>query len=242
MNPQQPPYQPHPPQRPGGQQPPGAQHSGGYQYPSGGYPQPTGQQPWPPTPPVPAPKKHRKWPWVVSGLVVFIVLIMMVGAAGSRTAPTASTPSSGTNAVPASTPGSVTSAQPATAPVPVPATPPKAITARDWAKIAKDPNSHVGEAIIIYGEVTQFDSATGTGEFRANVDGVKHPVSYGFADYPTNTVLSGDASTLGDLVQGDLFQANAVVSGSVTYQNTMGGSLSAPQLTVLKVTVIGSTK
>jgi hypothetical protein len=52
---------------------------------------------------------------------------------------------------------------------PQPAKTPKAITARDWAKIAKDPGSHVGEAIIVYGEVTQFDAATGTQVFRANV-------------------------------------------------------------------------
>jgi hypothetical protein len=39
-----------------------------------------------------------------------------------------------------------------------------------------------------------------------------------------------------------LFQADAVVAGSVTYQNTMGGSLTAPKLTVSKVKVLGSTK
>jgi hypothetical protein len=242
MNPQQPPYQPYPPQQ-GWQPGPGAQPSGGYPFPqpTGGYQQPTGQ-PWPPMPPAPAPKKHRKWPWIVTGLVVFLLLIMIIGAGGSKTANPTSTAST-------SAPGSATSAQPAAvaaapvpAPAPQPAAPPKAITARDWAKIAKDPDSHVGEAIIVYGEVTQFDSATGTGVFRANVDGVKHQVSYGFADYPTNTVLSGDGSALGDLVQGDLFKAEAVVAGSLSYETTMGGNLSAPKLTVSKVTVIGSTK
>ena len=228
MPPQQP-YQQYPPQQPGWQQSARGQNSGGYPYPSGGYPQPTGQ-PWPPMPSAPTSKKHRKWPWVVTALAVFLALIMMAGTAGSRTAPTASIPSSGTGV------------QPAAAPASAPATPPKAITAHDWAKIAKDPESHVGEAIIVYGEVTQFDSATGTGQFRANVDGVERKVNYGFADYPTNTVLSGDASALGDVVQGDLFKADAVVAGSFSYQNTMGGSMSAPQLTVLKVAVIGSTK
>lgn len=241
MNPQQPPYQPYPP--PQGWQPgPGAQPSGGYPYPqqSGGYPRPTGQHPWPPMPHTSASKKHRKWPWIVSGLVVFLLLAMIIGAGGSKTnptsAPSTSIPGSGTSAQPAADPA------PAPAPAPKAAAPPKAITARDWAKIAKDPGSHVGEAIVVYGEVTQFDSATGTSQFRANVDGVKHQVSYGFADYPTNTVLSGDASALGDLVQGDLFKAEAIVAGSLSYETTMGGNLSAPQLTVSKVTIIGSTK
>jgi hypothetical protein len=71
---------------------------------------------------------------------------------------------------------------------------------------------------------------------------VKHRVSYGFADYPTNTVLSGNGVDLGDLVQGDLFQADAVVTGSISYETTMGGTLTAPQLSVSKITVIGSTK
>jgi hypothetical protein len=52
------------------------------------------------------------------------------------------------------------------------------------------------------------------------VDGVKHQVSYGYADYPTNTMLT-DGADLSDLVEGDLFQAEAVVAGSVSYQNTM---------------------
>jgi hypothetical protein len=78
--------------------------------------------------------------------------------------------------------------------------------------------------------------------FRANVDGVRHRVSFGFADYPTNTVLSGNSVDLGDLVQGDLFQADAVVTGSISYETTMGGTLTAPQLSVSKITVIGSTK
>jgi len=90
--------------------------------------------------------------------------------------------------------------------------------------------------------VTQFDTATGTNTFRANVDGVKHPVSYGFANYPTNTVLTGDSANLGDLVEGDIFQAEVVVAGAISYETAMGGNLSAPRLSVLKITVIGSTK
>lgn len=136
---------------------------------------------------------------------------MIVGAAGSRPSQTTSASSgSGSNA----------SAQPGAASAPQPAGPPRAITARGWAKIAKDPDSHVGEAQIVYGKVTQFDAATGTNAFRANVDGVKHQVSYGYADYPTNTMLT-DGADLSDLVEGDLFQAEAVVAGSVSYQNTM---------------------
>ena len=91
--------------------------------------------------------------------------------------------------------------------------------------IAKDPDSHVGESIIVYGEVTQFDSVTGTDTFRANVDGAVHQVTYGFSGYETNTVLTGGGADLSNLVEGDLFEADVVVAGLMSYDNTMGGSL-----------------
>lgn len=61
--------------------------------------------------------------------------------------------------------------------------------------------------------MTQFDSGTGTSAFRANVDGIKHTPRYHFVDYPTNTMLSGDAAALSNVVQGDLFTAEVTVAG-----------------------------
>lgn len=124
-----------------------------------------------------------------------------------------------------------------------PPAPPRAITAREWALIARSPDAHVGEAIVVYGQVTQFDAATGSTGFRANVDGVKHAVKYGYADYDTNTVLSAPTSSLlGDLVNKDLFRAEVVVAGSYSYETTMGGTLTVPKLTVTKITVTGQAK
>lgn len=94
----------------------------------------------------------------------------------------------------------------------------------------------------MYGKVTQFDSATGTSVFRANVDGIEHPLSYGYADYETNTVLAAAGADVDDLVEGDLFRAEAVVTGSVSYETTIGAALTAPQLGVLAITVTGTSK
>jgi hypothetical protein len=148
---QQEPYPPYP-QNGSWQTPPGSP-------PTNGYPQPTRQQPWPPLPPAATKKRRKAWPWIVGGLVA-LLLIMIVGTAGSK-GTSASTASTST---PSANSGSRLSPEPAAAApaAPQPAKTPKAITARDWAKIAKDPGSHVGEAIIVYGEVTQFDAATGT--------------------------------------------------------------------------------
>ncbi|GAA1834268.1 hypothetical protein GCM10009836_10580 [Pseudonocardia ailaonensis] len=91
---------------------------------------------------------------------------------------------------------SPTTAVPATtAPPAIPATgPAKAITAREWQLIAKNPDQHKGERAIVYGWVRQFDSATGSDQFRASVDGVNHPGSSGKYDYETNTLLAGTSA------------------------------------------------
>lgn len=101
---------------------------------------------------------------------------------------------------------------------------------------------HVGEAMIVYGQVTQFDSVTGTSGFRANIDGVRHQVSYGYADYETNTILQGDPAALGDLVEGDLFRAEVVVGGTYTYETSLGGQMTVPTLAVSKIQVTGTAK
>ncbi|WP_344112818.1 hypothetical protein [Kribbella alba] len=116
----------------------------------------------------------------------------------------------------------------------------KKITSRQWKLIAKSPDAHIGEAIIIYGRVAQFDAATGTDSFRADVDGVRHRPSYGYVDYPTNTVLAGDVLELADLVEDDLFTAKVTVSGSLSYDTQIGGETTVPSLRVTSITVTGS--
>ncbi|MGC4942001.1 hypothetical protein [Kribbella sp. DT2] len=116
----------------------------------------------------------------------------------------------------------------------------KKISARQWKLIAKSPDSHVGEHLILYGTVTQFDSATGTDTFRANVDGIKHRPSYGFVDYPSNVILTGTEAALSNLVEDDLFTARVTVTGSLTYDTQIGGQTTVPQLRIASLSVTGS--
>ncbi|MFD5703495.1 hypothetical protein [Streptomyces lasiicapitis] len=108
------------------------------------------------------------------------------------------------------------------------------LTAREWALIAKDPDAHTGERYVVYGVVTQSDSATGTEILRANVDGIRHVDAY---EYPTNTVLTGDASAFAKIVEDDSFTAKVEVSGSLTYETQIGGETTAPELQVDSITV-----
>lgn len=163
---------------------------------------------------------------LILGLAAIVLsTVVSIGLGGAAPAP-GPVPSTATVEPAPVTPAAV----PAPAPPPAPA---KAITAREWLKLAKDPGAHVGESIIVYGHVTQFDSATGTDSFRASVDGVRHQQSY---EYQTNTFLTGDATVLADVVADDMFKAEVVVGNPYTYTTTMGGQTTVPTLMVTKIT------
>ncbi len=119
---------------------------------------------------------------------------------------------------------------------PPPPVPHRAISARDWQIIAKDPDAHQGERVIIHGTVTQFDAATGTSTFRASVDGVQHRQTY---EYPTNTVVRGSPGQLQDIVVDDTFTAEVTVTGSLTYDTSIGGRTTVPTLSVDTITRTG---
>jgi hypothetical protein len=59
---------------------------------------------------------------------------------------------------------------------------------------------------IIYGQVTQFDLATGDDNFLADT-AHRNTMSYGFFD-GENTLLTGNAKHLDDLVEDDVFRAS----------------------------------
>jgi hypothetical protein len=139
--------------------------------------------------------------------VVGLLLGVGIGASGTSGTPAAGPTVTVTRTANATTAASA-KASTSTAPVkPVSkaaATKYATLTSRRWKLLAKDPDAHTGERYIVYGSVTQFDSATGTEGFRADVDGVRRAESY---EYDTNTILSGDAAVLASVVEKDTFEA-----------------------------------
>lgn len=154
----------------------------------------------------------------------------------SDTDSASSTSSAGSYTPPSGSTGAA-STPTATAPVVVaPPAPARAITAREWQMIAKNPDGFKGNRVVVYGKVTQFDAATGTTQFRASVDGVEQTKRRnGFVNYPTNTILAGQATDLSNLVVDDLFRAEVTVAGSYTYNTTLGGSMTVPVLVVTAI-------
>lgn len=112
----------------------------------------------------------------------------------------------------------------------------KKITSRELAQIVKKPAAHVDENVIIYARITQFDAATGTCSFRADVAHA-HVGKY---DYDHNSMFHAgdgllDCPILDDVVAEDIVQVTATVSGALTYDTQIGGSTTVPEFQVVKI-------
>lgn len=113
------------------------------------------------------------------------------------------------------------------------------LSSRDFAKVMKNPDAYVGKKYVIYAHVTQFDAATGTDTFRADVDDTRHSESY---EYDTNSIV--DAALPGqfdDIVEDDLVTLYVQVTGSFEYETTLGGNMTVPRFTANMFTRTGST-
>jgi hypothetical protein len=107
------------------------------------------------------------------------------------------------------------------------------VSERDLALVFKDPDSHTGELFQVWGQVTQFDAATGADAFLASA-AHRNTMSYGFFD-GENALFQGSEEDLGDLVEDDVFTATVEVTGSLSYDTQIGGSTTVPQFKVLKI-------
>jgi hypothetical protein len=156
------------------------------------------------------PGRRTTWPWVVGAGVLLLAVVI---ATGVRISPPSTSAS-------------------------VPPPPHRAVDAREWQTIAKDPDAYAGERIVVHGHVTQIDPAAGESTVRANVDGVAHGgEERAYLKYKTNTMLSGDAKALDGVVSGDLFTAEVTVRGSMSYDTQVGGNATVPVLAIDSIRV-----
>jgi hypothetical protein len=118
-----------------------------------------------------------------------------------------------------------------------------AIGKRDLAKVFRDPDSYVGKKYVVYAEVTQFDSGTGTDQFRADVAHADlRSENSGYWLDGENAMVSVGAADISDIVQDDIVKMYVEVAGSLTYDTTIGGSTTVPQFTVNIIKRIGTSE
>lgn len=221
--------------------------------------------PHPPLPPFPGAPSGPKLPTAtgkrvrmltskpfigVAALVAGMVLGGVATSGGNRTQPVAMPTSTVTVTAPSlgETPtptGSVTTTEEPTDSLSPASTPVKkdykSLSSRTFKLLVKDPDSYIGKTYLIYGEITQFDAATGTDTFRADTGPKKLRISYGYVDYPQNSFLTGTESQLKKVVEGDCFKAKVTVFGSYSYDTQAGGNTTVPLFQVDSVSVYGST-
>ncbi|MEV7012205.1 DUF4190 domain-containing protein [Streptosporangium sp. NPDC051022] len=118
----------------------------------------------------------------------------------------------------------------------------KQLSGRGFDKLVKDPDAYTGERFILYGEVFQFDAATGNDAFLANIGPTKLQPSSGYVSFDQNAAFTGPKSRLSDVVKGDLFQVYVTVLGSFSYDTQMGGNTTVPSFRIDRIKVYGSTK
>jgi hypothetical protein len=110
------------------------------------------------------------------------------------------------------------------------------LDAREFAKVARDPDGHIGRQLLVFGEVVQFDSFTGTDAFRASVDGDRQTGD--FVIYEHNAFLMGTTEMLEDVVTDDRIRVYGTVMGALEYDTQIGGTTNAVMFTIDRIKVI----
>ncbi|GAA1877615.1 hypothetical protein GCM10009715_25430 [Paeniglutamicibacter psychrophenolicus] len=114
------------------------------------------------------------------------------------------------------------------------------VSARKLAKLVKNPDNYKGDVIVVYGEITQFDAATGTCSFRANIANSR---KYETWDYEYNSLFTAgdgveDCPALDDFVADDQVKMTATSLGSLSYDTQIGGSTTVPYFQVEKISML----
>lgn len=112
------------------------------------------------------------------------------------------------------------------------------VSTRDFALIVRDPSAARGRKLVLYGYVSQFDSATGTNQFRASVD--SQPLGSWY-EYDHNVVIkASDRALVANVVEDDLITLWVEVDEPLTYDTTLGGSTTVPSFRLNMIEVTGA--
>jgi len=116
----------------------------------------------------------------------------------------------------------------------------KPLSNRRFALLVKDPDSHAGERYKVFGWVFQFDAATGTDGFLADVGPKRKNDQFGYTQRAA--LVADDSKLLKNIVEGDLVTMYATVIGAYNYETQEGGATTVPQFDVNIIKRTGSDK
>ena len=114
----------------------------------------------------------------------------------------------------------------------------KSVSNRQWLIINRNMYDHVNEGFDIFGEIWQFDQATGSNAFLAYCAGEDSghvSIATGEDCYVENT---SDKDLFGELVEGDTFRARVIVRGEFTWTSAGGANMNAIKLEVVNISYV----
>ena len=97
-----------------------------------------------------------------------------------------------------------------------------------YDEIARHPNDYDGELLTFSGEVAQVIEGDGTTELRIAVDGDYDDIIYGIYD---NRILDSR------LLEDDTIQFYGASCGIISYQSTLGATISIPSISIYKIVI-----
>ena len=97
-----------------------------------------------------------------------------------------------------------------------------------YNEIARHPNYYDGELLTFSGEVAQVIEGDGTTELRIAVDGDYDDIIYGIYD---NRILDSR------LLEDDKIQFYGESCGIISYQSTLGATISIPSISIYKIVI-----
>lgn len=115
------------------------------------------------------------------------------------------------------------------------------LTNREFAKVVRRPDEHLGEQVLVFGEVFQFDNLTGPEQMLVYVDGDRDTEGeeFGIVNYDHNMLLVAEkARLLDDVVEGDHIAAYITIAGTFDYETVMTAETTVPMATVERVKVL----
>ena len=116
----------------------------------------------------------------------------------------------------------------------------KSISDRTWKLIYKSPGKYKGKNYTVWGNIWQFDDATGPSTFLSYVSGTNKFDGTYFSGYD-DAMLKSTSKRLANFVEGDVYKACVTVKGGYTYERAAGGTNTVPLLYVNSIKYLGST-
>lgn len=116
----------------------------------------------------------------------------------------------------------------------------KPMSSRELARLVKKPDSAEDDVVVVYGEITQFDAATGDCIFRANIAHARMSSTW---KYEHNSIFVGgdgvsDCPKLEDFVADDEVKITATSMGSYSYDTQAGGNTTVPKFKIEKISLV----